>query len=224
MDRLIEALDAVIDGDLALCEGEGVAYQVDRSHRVQYGPDYFAKVAAYEGGEIARRVIDGRLALAARHARPGARLLDYGCGSGEFLRAALAAGFDARGFDVMAETRDWLASRALWADNPAAFEIVTAWDVIEHLENPAELLARIVPGAIRCSNSGSGPSANGNSATTISANNAGFSASPRRRQTRRRSRETRARQADAAVPKLTRQTRVEFAAACPTYRHKHHAR
>jgi len=145
---LIEALDAVIDGDLPLCEGEGVAYQVDRSHRVQYGPDYFAKVAAYEGGEIARRVIDGRLALAARHARPGARLLDYGCGSGEFLRAALAAGFDARGFDVMAETRYWLASRALWADNPAAFEIVTAWDVIEHLENPAELLARIVPGAI----------------------------------------------------------------------------
>lgn len=147
MDSFIGALDAVIDDDLAICEADGVAYQVARDWRVDYGADYFAKVAAYEGGEIAERVNAGRVAFVMAQAPRGRLLLDYGCGSGAFLRSALAAGFEAYGFDVMREARDWLASRGLWADNPAAFDIVTAWDVLEHLENPGAFVGRMRPGA-----------------------------------------------------------------------------
>lgn len=148
MDSFIGALDVVIDDDLAICEEAGVAYQVARDYRVPYDAAYFAKVSAYEGGEIAERVNAGRVAFAMAQAPAGGLLLDYGCGSGAFLRAALAAGFEAFGFDVMLEAREWLTSRGLWADNPAAFDIVTVWDVLEHFENPGQFLGRLRPGAI----------------------------------------------------------------------------
>ncbi len=147
MDRVIAGFDAVIDDDLALCEPEGIAYQVARDFRVAYDSEYFAKVSAYEGGEVAERVNAGRVEFLARFVKPGASVLDYGAGSGAFLRAAIAAGFDGRGFDVMRQTRDWLEARGLYADNPAGFDAVTAWDVLEHLENPGALVSRLKPGA-----------------------------------------------------------------------------
>jgi SAM-dependent methyltransferase len=82
------------------------------------------------------------------------RLLDIGCASGQFLRAATEAGWEEI---VGVEPADELAHKAesILAGkgsvigstlqearlNPASFEAVTLWDVLEHVEAPLEFLA-----------------------------------------------------------------------------------
>ncbi len=146
MDAEIAALDFEDDGDLRLCLPAGVAYQADmRAGRVEYGEDYFQKVCAYEGSEIARAVNVGRCQLLERHLAPGARVLDWGAGSGAFMRVARTVGFEVHGFDVIEETERWLRAVGWYSCNPVLFDALTVWDVLEHLENPAELLAQVHP-------------------------------------------------------------------------------
>lgn len=148
MDSAIARASFVEDGDLRICPAYGVAYQVDfASGRVEYGEDYFAKVCAYEGGEIAKRVNAGRCELLERHLAPGARVLDWGAGSGAFMRAARAAGFEVHGFDVIDETVRWLRATGFYSCDVVRFDALTLWDVLEHLEDPAEPLAQISRGA-----------------------------------------------------------------------------
>ena len=149
MDSRIAGFPWIWDRDLRLCLDHGVAWQADMtSQRVEYGPEYLAKVQAYEGSEIAAKVNAGRCALLARHLPAGGRVLDWGAGSGAFMRAARAAGFEVHGFDVIEETARWLRATGAYSDNPGRFDAVTAWDVLEHLEDPAGLLAHLRPGAL----------------------------------------------------------------------------
>lgn len=144
MDSIVAGYQANPWGDLQLCLEDGVAYQANmRAGRVAYGEDYFAKVCAYEGSEIATAVNAGRCALLARHLAPGARVLDWGAGSGAFMRAARAAGFEVHGFDVIEETERWLRATGGYSCDPVLHDALTLWDVIEHLEDPAELLAQV---------------------------------------------------------------------------------
>jgi SAM-dependent methyltransferase len=147
VDSLIAGFSASPDGDLMVCEDHGVAYQRDMSAaRVAYGADYLAKVDAYEDTDIARAVNAGRCALLARHIKKGATLLDIGAGSGAFMRAAQAAGFAAKGFDVIPEAAARLRAAGDYASTDHRFAAVCMWDVIEHLEDPEEYLDRIAPG------------------------------------------------------------------------------
>ena len=94
---------------------------------------------------------DDRVELISRFKAPG-RALDLGCASGFFL-----GNLRGRGWEVMGcELADWAARRArelfgiqvitgdiLSADLPErAFDLVTLWDVIEHVADPAAMLAR----------------------------------------------------------------------------------
>lgn len=93
----------------------------------------------------------------------GGRLLDVGCGSGQFLAAAARHGYRVSGLDfnpVAMETarrryglpdlfcgtlEDFCGSRP-----EAQFEVITAFEVLEHLDNPKGFLRRthglLVPG------------------------------------------------------------------------------
>lgn len=85
--------------------------------------------------------------------RPGARLLDVGCGNGSFLRVARALGFEACGIEIddaaatlaraggFAVHGGALAS-ARFAD--ASFEQITLSHVIEHLHQPMAALRRLL--------------------------------------------------------------------------------
>jgi SAM-dependent methyltransferase len=85
-----------------------------------------------------------------RHFAPGARLLDVGCGNGDFVRHMRWAGWDASGQEidpeaaafareagapVTSETIDELA-----ADRPGAYDAVTMSHVIEHIHSPVAFL------------------------------------------------------------------------------------
>ena len=92
---------------------------------------------------------------------PGARLLDIGCGSGSFVKRALALGYQAEGleFDAVAvasATANGLpvSLGALPATNlaSAAYDVVTLSQVIEHLHDPKaallEIFRLLIPGGV----------------------------------------------------------------------------
>jgi hypothetical protein len=147
MDSFLERLPVTADGDLML--GAGVAYQRDMTAQIKYDGRYLSKIASYDR-RIAANVNAGRVALVARHAGDGASLLDWGAGDGSFLFAAGSWGFDAKGFDVIRVAADSLLSIGMFDDDPALFDVVTAWDVIEHMEDPGLFLRRIARGALLC--------------------------------------------------------------------------
>lgn len=148
MDKFIERFAAVEDADLMLCEWNGVAYQRDMSAgRVPYDADYLVKCKSYEGSDISNAVNRGRCALLMRHLPEGSNVIDVGAGSGAFVREAMSWGFDAFGFDVIDEAAINLSDAGRYAEDIEAFEAVTMWDSMEHMENPSEYLDRISRGS-----------------------------------------------------------------------------
>ena len=92
--------------------------------------------------------------------RPG-RLLDVGCGLGYFLARARKSGWNVRGCDTSAawaqatnnRLGDHVASVGELRDAIAPeerFDVITAWDVIEHIHDPVSFLrdlgSRLAPG------------------------------------------------------------------------------
>lgn len=138
LDRFIAAMPAEADGDLMLCRENGVAYQADRSHIVNYDEQYFDKCRSYEGAEIAKAINAGRAEMVNRHVG-GAAVCDVGIGSGEFIRSRP----NTFGLDVNPVAIEWLKRNDLWAGHMADFGAFTFWDVIEHVPEPEQYLKQI---------------------------------------------------------------------------------
>jgi SAM-dependent methyltransferase len=80
----------------------------------------------------------------------GGKLLDIGCSTGSFVRAALDAGFDAEGVDISSPAitcgkKLGLPLRCLDVLNdplPDQYDIVSMWATLEHLPDPMRHLKR----------------------------------------------------------------------------------
>jgi SAM-dependent methyltransferase len=118
-----------------------------------YGPDYFGQAsgAGYDDYYALRPAIErtGRRRLERIRSRlgiEGGRLLDLGCGPGFFLDVARSAGWSVQGVEISESAArhasDVLGLPVLNAAIDAgvvprsAFDLVTMWDVIEHVPNP----------------------------------------------------------------------------------------
>lgn len=118
-----------------------VMYDAANYHAIHYG----------ECGE--RPEIDEALDFLMPNAAPGSRLLDFGCGNGDFLRAALERGFVAQGVEqgdssiAQAAARSGAAVRSLAAVAASGerFDFIHLADVLEHLPDPAATLRRLEP-------------------------------------------------------------------------------
>ncbi len=101
-----------------------------------------------------QRTAQSFLALVTRYHPQPARLLDVGCATGLFASAASKAGWQVTGLDAS----PWAVARARercregvfvsglleeidWPT--ASFDVITGWDVLEHVRSPSETLQRL---------------------------------------------------------------------------------
>ncbi|MGI8927780.1 MAG: class I SAM-dependent methyltransferase [Tepidiformaceae bacterium] len=132
---------------------------LDRLEQV-YSADYFRNESSHVVGyadyeqdkSLILRTSHRRLArLEVLRPRRG-RLLDIGCAFGFFLQAANRRGWEVEGIDLSSHAVDY-ARRDLGDDavrcgqlesagyEPASFDLITLWDVVEHFTDPREKLA-----------------------------------------------------------------------------------
>lgn len=158
--RILQARFDMI-ASVAECEDCRLAYQSPRpsdeasqaymNMRWSSGDSYVA-----DAGRKRRQAV--RKARLVRGVAPHARaLLDFGAGSGAFVAAARQAGFEAEGVERSESAR--ARAKAFYdvdlLETPpegGLHEVVTLWDVIEHLRDPVGLLAwlrgRMAPGGL----------------------------------------------------------------------------
>ncbi len=146
---------------LVRCDACGLVYQSPRPTLDEIGEHYPPSYSPYADNRRVGRIT--RLAHAygmrkrcrsvTRLLRSG-RLLDVGCATGTFLAAMRRTGkWDVVGVELSAETarlaREWhgldvvtgTLEQAQFPD--ASFDVVTLWDVLEHLHDPATTLREI---------------------------------------------------------------------------------
>lgn len=81
-------------------------------------------------------------------------LLDVGCGNGAFVYRAVEAGYDAHGVDLSEDRIEYGKNRLELGERvncgPAeetslrqTFDVITMWDVIEHVPDPVDLLRKV---------------------------------------------------------------------------------
>ena len=83
-------------------------------------------------------------------------LLDIGCGAGFFLNCAKERGWDCHGLEILPEyikyARENFALENIRLESlddslsfePNTFDVITLWDLIEHLRNPLESLKKLM--------------------------------------------------------------------------------
>lgn len=117
------------------------------------GPEYYEHKSDLYAVSVSEKTdpmsfeYDEALALLRRELKPGARLLDVGCGAGGFLHRAKAAGFSVAGLDFNSARAGALKAAGFEVFHgglpdfartaaPASFDAVTIFQVVEHLDAP----------------------------------------------------------------------------------------
>jgi len=95
----------------------------------------------------------GYLAEIEKYKKPPCKILDIGCCKGYFLKIARDNGWDAWGLEPSKKMAEYCRSQGFKtakgtilasSDLPSgSFDVVTLWDVIEHLRNPVPEFAKI---------------------------------------------------------------------------------
>jgi 2-polyprenyl-3-methyl-5-hydroxy-6-metoxy-1,4-benzoquinol methylase len=148
---------------LVQCQNCGLVYVSPRPDAAElyalYGESYFqnenSSTVGYtnyirDEGNI-RQTFARRLSRLERFIKPG-RLLDVGCATGFFLDEAQSRGWDVHGLDVswfaVDYARDHFGIDARHGSlteldyPPESFDLVTLWDVIEHVPDPKAYVQR----------------------------------------------------------------------------------
>ena len=101
-----------------------------------YDADYWRKYEGYAATEMGRAITRARGDLLCRWA-PNATVCDVGIGCGAFVES-----MDCRGYDVNPVGVEWLVNSGRWLDpRHTAVDALTFWDALEHIPDPAPMLA-----------------------------------------------------------------------------------
>jgi SAM-dependent methyltransferase len=127
------------------------AEQLTKGYSAEYAPYRPAwKQTGWPLWKILRELTTWRRMRRMRRYGAGSKLLEVGCGAGDFLHAAHRAGWDVRAVEYSSVLADALRielgfdvhagelTSGLW--ERGSFDVVALWSVIEHLRNPIEAL------------------------------------------------------------------------------------
>jgi SAM-dependent methyltransferase len=145
----------ISSGRILRCRRCRFGFSQVRPDEKQLGEMYeHMEIGLYESESIGRSISALRqLKVIERYATPPRRLLDIGCASGLFLRQAIDAGWDGEGIEpceplvrrarhvLGSEARIHFATLQAAPVTEASFDVVTLWDVLEHVPNPIGFLA-----------------------------------------------------------------------------------
>ena len=152
--------DELLDFEIVRCRNCGLVYTNPRlaKHNATYihagcdDPGAIEKHARAKAG-VFEAALDNIITWQ-NHlgAKPGGTLLDVGCGTGHFLDRARRRGFEILGIEPADSAADYAAGimdvpiiKQNIADvnyPPGSFDVITAWDVIEHVADPQAMLHR----------------------------------------------------------------------------------
>lgn len=116
-----------------------------------YPPFEQSDTAAQRGARSALSLFTWQRAKLVESAKSSGRLLDYGAGAGQFARFMAARGFDCVGLEPYSlgttleepNLRLVRAPLASVKESLGKFDVITMWHVLEHLEQPVELLKEL---------------------------------------------------------------------------------
>ncbi len=157
----IEALQCTnlgygIHGPVVQCQHCGLVYINPRPNGSEVLNDYQAVV-----DELYVQELEGRVLTFRRHLRPleqivgpprGKRLLDVGCHVGVFVDVAQQRGWEAWGVEPSRWAAEQAQAQGLRVANgtlhtfdfeDASFDVITLWDVIEHVLDPKTELCKV---------------------------------------------------------------------------------
>ncbi len=147
-----------LDGEVYGCRRCGLSFFVPAAERVAQSEDYWrgdANLAVYSNLDVIRELQEKYafyFDILRKRPLRGCRLLDVGAGTGISMRLARTLGFEASGIDVSGKAAQY-ARQAYNLDvqvgcleescfEPLSFDVITCWDVIEHVQDPRLLLAK----------------------------------------------------------------------------------
>lgn len=121
-------------------EEQGYGYYPVRNDGV-YNDAYFDKYISYEHSDMGQRLTDERVSLARRFKYDG-RILDFGIGSGQFLRSVIGLGYDVcpKAIQYLKEACSWCNP---WTDDLWGVDVITFFDSFEHEDNIDELVNKV---------------------------------------------------------------------------------
>jgi len=136
-------------GQIVKCEDCGLIYVYPREDKIV--DKYIdSKDELYLKSEMSRKeTFKNDLKNIRKIYSKSGRLLDIGCGYGLFLDTAKEAGYDAEGIEISKYSYEYCKSKNHKVHNNVlgecnfeneSFDLITMWDLIEHLEDPSSFL------------------------------------------------------------------------------------
>jgi len=142
--KLSELMYHLDELDIYRCSICGMVYsKVSTKQKVKYNqPYYHMTLGNHPKLQTFKAVLKGF--------NPKSKILDIGSGTGEFVGLAKDLGFDIRGIEVAKYALEIchksglnVANTALHKIKSKSYDIITLWDVIEHLKRPNYVMKHI---------------------------------------------------------------------------------